>query len=79
MILTNGNKGSDDPTMTPERLAELQRELRTLIAEVDPAVVVVERVFFQVNVRTAMAVGQAQGALDEALKGQVAPRRERED
>jgi len=52
----------------PERLAELQRELRALIAEVQPGVVVVERVFFQVNVRTAMSVGQASGlAMAEAI------------
>lgn len=52
----------------PERLAELQRELRALIAETTPDVVVVERVFFQVNVRTAMSVGQASGlAMAEAI------------
>jgi crossover junction endodeoxyribonuclease RuvC len=52
----------------PERLAELQRELRALIAELQPAVVAVERVFFQVNVRTAMGVGQASGiAMAEAV------------
>jgi crossover junction endodeoxyribonuclease RuvC len=52
----------------PERLAELQRELRSLVAEVHPDVVVVERVFFQVNVRTAMSVGQASGlAMAEAI------------
>jgi crossover junction endodeoxyribonuclease RuvC len=52
----------------PERLAELQRELRALIAELRPAVVAVERVFFQVNVRTAMSVGQASGlAMAEAV------------
>ena len=52
----------------PERLAELQRELRDLIAELRPEVVVVERVFFQVNVRTAMSVGQASGlAMAEAV------------
>ncbi len=45
----------------PHRLAELQRELRALIHEFDPAVVAVERVLFQVNVRTAMSVGQASG------------------
>ncbi|HUF33578.1 MAG TPA: crossover junction endodeoxyribonuclease RuvC [Acidimicrobiales bacterium] len=51
----------------PERLAELQAGLRDLIAELRPAVVAVERVFFQVNVRTAMSVGQASGlALAEA-------------
>ncbi len=45
----------------PRRLAELQQELRRLIAEVRPQVVAVERLFFQVNVRTAMSVGQASG------------------
>ena len=45
----------------PDRLAELDRELRTLIAELRPEVVAVERVFFQVNARTAMSVGQASG------------------
>ena len=51
----------------PARLAELQAELRQLIAELRPDVVAVERVFFQVNVRTAMSVGQASGlAMAEA-------------
>jgi crossover junction endodeoxyribonuclease RuvC len=45
----------------PNRLAELQREVRTLLAELRPDVVAVERVLFSVNVRTAMAVGQASG------------------
>ena len=49
----------DDPL--PKRLADLQVGIRELIAELEPAVVAVERVFFQVNVRTAMAVGQASG------------------
>jgi crossover junction endodeoxyribonuclease RuvC len=49
-------------------LAELQHELRALIAELKPDVVAVERVFFQVNVRTAMSVGQASGlAMAEAF------------
>lgn len=51
----------------PMRLAELQRELRALLVELAPDVVAVERVFFQVNVRTAMSVGQASGlAMAEA-------------
>jgi crossover junction endodeoxyribonuclease RuvC len=45
----------------PQRLASLQHELRALLAETSPDVVVVERVFFQTNVRTAMSVGQASG------------------
>jgi crossover junction endodeoxyribonuclease RuvC len=51
----------------PQRLAELKGELARLIAEFKPDVVAVEHVFFQVNVRTAMSVGQASGlALAEA-------------
>lgn len=50
-----------------ERLCALRDELRGLVEEHRPDVVVVERVFFQVNARTAMSVGQASGlALAEA-------------
>jgi crossover junction endodeoxyribonuclease RuvC len=45
----------------PLRLAELHHELESVVAQYDPAVVVVERVLFQTNARTAMAVGQASG------------------
>lgn len=44
-----------------QRLAELYRELRGLIATLSPEVVVVERVLFQANAKTAMAVGQVSG------------------
>ncbi len=51
----------------PHRLAALRAELAALITEFRPAAVAVEAVFFQVNVRTAMSVGQASGlALAEA-------------
>lgn len=51
----------------PDRLAALRSELVALLTEFRPTVVAVERVFFQVNVRTAMSVGQASGlALCEA-------------
>jgi crossover junction endodeoxyribonuclease RuvC len=51
----------------PQRLASLRSEFAALIAEYRPDVVAVEQVFFQVNVRTAMSVGQASGlALAEA-------------
>lgn len=51
----------------PQRLAELKGELAQLIAQYRPDAVAVEQVFFQVNVRTAMSVGQASGlALAEA-------------
>jgi crossover junction endodeoxyribonuclease RuvC len=45
----------------PRRLGALDVDLRALVAELRPAVVAVERVFFQVNARTAMSVGQASG------------------
>lgn len=45
----------------PDRLAELQAEIRSLIAEFEPTVVALERVLFQTNVRTAMGVGQSSG------------------
>jgi crossover junction endodeoxyribonuclease RuvC len=52
----------------PQRLAALDVDLRALVAEFRPAVVAVERVFFQVNARTAMSVGQASGiAMAEAV------------
>ncbi|HLW45029.1 MAG TPA: crossover junction endodeoxyribonuclease RuvC [Acidimicrobiales bacterium] len=58
---------TDPAAPLPERLRILRDELRTLMAEHRPDVVAVERVFFQVNARTAMSVGQASGlALAEA-------------
>ena len=53
------------------RLAVLRTEFTSLVAEFSPDTVAVEQVFFQVNVRTAMATAQASGlALAEgALAG----------
>jgi crossover junction endodeoxyribonuclease RuvC len=51
-----------DPALdVPHRLATLRDDLRALIAEHRPAVVAIERVLFQVNVRTAIPVAQAAG------------------
>jgi crossover junction endodeoxyribonuclease RuvC len=59
---------TDPAVPLPLRLAELQAELRVLLREARADVVAIERVFFQVNVRTAMAVGQASGlAMVEAV------------
>ncbi|MBW3595519.1 MAG: crossover junction endodeoxyribonuclease RuvC [Actinobacteria bacterium] len=54
-IRTSGTDGR------PERLAFLRSELLQVIAEHAPAAVALERLFFTVNARTAMAVGQASG------------------
>jgi crossover junction endodeoxyribonuclease RuvC len=45
----------------PARLASMNHQLRALIHRLKPDAVVVERVFFQTNVRTAMGVAQASG------------------
>jgi crossover junction endodeoxyribonuclease RuvC len=47
----------------PQRLLALRDDVRALIAELKPAVVAVERVLFQVNVRTAIPVAQAAGVV----------------
>ncbi len=65
--VTAGVLETDPHAALPERLCLLRDELRRLMAEHRPDVVAVERVFFQVNARTAMSVGQASGlALAEA-------------
>jgi crossover junction endodeoxyribonuclease RuvC len=51
---------------TSARLSFLRAQLLELIDQHRPEVVSVERLFFNVNVRTAMAVGQASGVALEA-------------
>ncbi len=53
----------------PQRLAQLDADVRALLADLKPDVVAVERLFFQVNARTAMAVGQASGLILAAAAG----------
>ncbi len=43
------------------RLASMMEQMEQLLDRTKPSVVVVERVFFQTNARTAMGVGQASG------------------
>lgn len=52
---------TDPEAPVPHRLAEIQVDLRRLLEEHRPAVVAIERVLFQVNVRTAIGVAQAAG------------------
>jgi crossover junction endodeoxyribonuclease RuvC len=62
MVAVAGGVISTAPTVPlHQRLRVLSDELRSLVAEYKPTAVVVERVFFQVNARTAMATGQAAG------------------
>lgn len=57
----------DDPV--PQRLYELQHELSDLMGTHQPDAVAIEQVLFQVNVRTAMGVGQASGVAMAAAVG----------
>jgi crossover junction endodeoxyribonuclease RuvC len=52
---------TDPAEALPARLVVVADELGALIAEMRPDAVVVERVFFQVNAKTAMSVGQVSG------------------
>jgi crossover junction endodeoxyribonuclease RuvC len=52
---------TDPAAPLPDRLLTLHGELRALVNELGPDAVAVERVFFQVNAKTAMSVGQASG------------------
>jgi crossover junction endodeoxyribonuclease RuvC len=45
----------------PQRLAMLRSDLDQLLEDLRPDVVVLERIFFRSNARTAMSVGQASG------------------
>ncbi|HTZ09246.1 MAG TPA: crossover junction endodeoxyribonuclease RuvC [Acidimicrobiales bacterium] len=62
LAATAGGVVTTEPSLPiQERLRVLFAELRALVEEVRPDAVVVERVFFQTNARTAMATGQAGG------------------
>jgi crossover junction endodeoxyribonuclease RuvC len=66
--VTAGVLRTDPAQEVPHRLAALQADLRSLLADHRPDVVAVERVLFQVNARTAIPVAQAAGlAMAEAV------------
>jgi crossover junction endodeoxyribonuclease RuvC len=46
-----------------KRLWQLRRDLKRLVKEFSPEVMVIERLFFNTNVKTAMTVGQARGVI----------------
>jgi len=52
---------TDPSTPVERRLSQLLIELRTLLEETSPDAVVVERVFYQTNAKTAIPVAQASG------------------
>jgi crossover junction endodeoxyribonuclease RuvC len=66
---------TETTAVLPRRLSVLMADLQSLLDELRPDAVAVEKVFFQTNVRTAMSVGQASGialALADAMGCEVA-------
>ncbi|HVT75590.1 MAG TPA: crossover junction endodeoxyribonuclease RuvC [Acidimicrobiales bacterium] len=66
---------TDPAAPLPRRLSILLADMKSLLDELRPDAVAVEKVFFQTNVRTAMSVGQASGialALADAMGCDVA-------
>ncbi|MEW6286919.1 MAG: crossover junction endodeoxyribonuclease RuvC [Chloroflexota bacterium] len=55
-------------TPAPARLEMLYDQMRHLLAEYKPDTAAVEKLFFQRNVTTALAVGQARGVIMLALQ-----------
>ncbi len=60
-ILASGHLTTPASDALADRLGALLDDLEGLVDDLRPDVMVVERVLFQVNVRTAMSVGQASG------------------
>lgn len=57
----------------PLRLFSIQKELQILLKQHKPDCVVVEQLFFGINSRTAMTVGQARGVVLSAAAGYRIP------
>lgn len=57
----------------PQRLQTIYGELRRLVREWQPDAAAVEEIYFNVNVRTAMSVGQARGVALLAMADEGIP------
>lgn len=60
-------------TPFPDRLAALNRAAKRAVARFKPVELAMERLFFAKNAKTAIAVGQAQGAMLLAAAGKGIP------
>ena len=61
--LANGQVKTNAATPLPERLAELARQIETLIAEHKPDTSAVEEVFVNANPQSTLKLGQARGVI----------------
>jgi len=61
--IANGQLKTDTAAPLPDRLAELARQLETLIAEHAPKAAAVEEVFVNKNPQSTLKLGQARGVV----------------
>ena len=61
--IANGQLKTDTAALLPERLADLARQLETLIAEHAPEGAAVEEVFVNKNPQSTLKLGQARGVV----------------
>jgi crossover junction endodeoxyribonuclease RuvC len=61
--VANGHLKTDTTAPLPERLADLARQLETLIAEHAPEAAAVEEVFVNKNPQSTLKLGQARGVV----------------
>lgn len=62
-LITYGNISTPKDRLPQDRLLQIHRELRDIIAKYSPELIVIEMLFFGANTRTAIAVGQARGVV----------------
>lgn len=74
--LDHGVVHTDKHIDHPDRLAELQTDIKALLEEFSPDVVAVEQLFFSKNTKTALSVGEARGATLVAISQAKIPIKE---
>lgn len=62
-LITYGNISTSKDHLAQDRLLQIHRELKEVIAKYRPELIVIEMLFFGANTRTAIAVGQARGVI----------------
>jgi crossover junction endodeoxyribonuclease RuvC len=75
-LVEYGTVSTPPDAALPQRLQTIYRELGEILARYQPSAVAVERLFFNKNARTAMAVGQARGVALLAVADAGLPLRE---
>lgn len=62
-LITYGNINTAKDRLPQDRLLQIHHELNQIVERYQPNLIVVEMLFFGINSRTAMAVGQARGVV----------------